>query len=131
MSDIEYFPIKEIVTTWQSVDFNIYPRSYPLERVPEKWQELLEEKRKDMWYSRVVNSIKKYGLVGVLVALDNGERLIHLDGHHRLAAMIDLGFTHAPYLISRKELWSKNRLWFEDVGTGFHEDIITRVSTRT
>lgn len=63
---------------------------------------LLEEKRQDEQYSDIVASIRAYGFVRPLTARVNTDTIhgyMFGDGHHRLAAAIDLGYTHVPLQI--------------------------------
>lgn len=64
------------------------------------WDTVLTNKRKDSNYYMIIESIAEYGFVRpVTVAItvngsDDYEE--YGDGHHRLAAAIDAGFTHVP-----------------------------------
>lgn len=65
---------------------------------------LLDSKRDDPHYSDVLESIEEHGFIRPLTA--RREDLAPLgfmfgDGHHRLAAAQDLGYTHVPLEISR------------------------------
>lgn len=63
---------------------------------------LLEEKREDEHYPDVVESIRTQGFMRPLTARVNPATLHGYtfgDGHHRLAAAIDLGYTHVPLQI--------------------------------
>ena len=67
------------------------------------WDQALASKRRDRHYPKVVESIQKYGFVRPVTAatphdyVKGGyEELQYGDGHHRLAAAIDLGYTHIP-----------------------------------
>lgn len=56
--------------------------------------EVLERKRKDGHYSKIVESLLLFGwTTGVHIAPDRNEIT---DGHHRLAAAIDLGQRYVP-----------------------------------
>lgn len=61
------------------------------------WRALLHRKRMDENYSDVKDSIARWGFVRpVTVAIEVGNKIEYGDGHHRLAAAIELGFTHVP-----------------------------------
>lgn len=64
----------------------------------EKWAALLECKRTDGQYESIVDSIREFGfLAPVTVRLGmDGSVDTWGDGHHRLAAMIDLGYKTIP-----------------------------------
>lgn len=65
---------------------------------PGKWDRLLEDKRADSHYEDVRLSIEERGFVRPLTALirEGGQDFSFGDGHHRLAAAIDLGLTMVP-----------------------------------
>lgn len=87
-----------------------YPNGYKIVRrkhYGRTWQELLADKRSDSHYPDVVQSIRENGWVRpVTVQIEDEQADIdgnvvpagfrYGDGHHRLAAAIDLGFTHIP-----------------------------------
>lgn len=63
------------------------------------WKRLLSNKRRDYCYDSVLTSLSEYGFVRpVTVSIDAWDNTDYEygDGHHRLAAAIDLGFTHVP-----------------------------------
>ena len=63
-----------------------------------RWEALLNCKRNDEQYFHLVNSIREFGfLAPATVRLNvNGTVDTWGDGHHRLAAMIELGYTCIP-----------------------------------
>lgn len=69
------------------------------------WDCVLNDKRFDTWYDDVKDSIQDRGFVRPVIVYtrtiftDPEEPLVQWfmgDGHHRLAAAIDLGLTHIP-----------------------------------
>jgi len=144
MSSIVIFSVQEILTTWDSIDktnaqeqcgclytydceihYSCHCDCGCLRDTPKMWEYLLEFKRKDDCFSGIKESIRENGLVGVLMTYFDSEKYVHLDGHHRLTAMVDLGFTYIPYMVVEEEKFiycSSTR-----IGTGLREDIITRV----
>lgn len=63
-----------------------------------EWEEGLQRKREDKHYDSLVKSIQEEGLkTPVFIETGNGEDRYLGNGHHRLAALIDLGYTHIPY----------------------------------
>lgn len=68
------------------------------ERRRDAWATLLDEKRHDWQYDHVVDSLRDRGFLRPNTFFVNEKgRKVHGDGHHRLAAAIDLGVTHLPY----------------------------------
>lgn len=64
----------------------------------ESWECLLEEKRMDNHYYDVVDSLAEQGFVRPLtcrISKDDGS-LTFIDGHHRLAAALELGMEFVP-----------------------------------
>lgn len=80
--DIWWQDIDEILDTWDSVD-------------GDSPDEAMSWKRHDAHYPDVVRSIKELGFVRPLTCYDGkyDEPYTMGDGHHRLAAAIDLGLT--------------------------------------
>jgi hypothetical protein len=90
------------------------------------WASVLEDKRDEYDYDQTVRSLETYGFVRPVTAQAiGGNDYKYGDGHHRLAAAIDLGWTHVPieafhgyYEISRDSgYWSGNindarALWY-------------------
>lgn len=61
------------------------------------WEEMLRRKRSDRNYPDIVTSIERWGFVRPLTAyITYGNELRFGDGHHRLAAAIELGMTTVP-----------------------------------
>lgn len=96
-------PIENIVGTMSSVD-GAQPQSlydhlpWEEQRWVDPWITLLSKKRKDRQYPAVYASIQAYGWVRPLTVQwdDYDSDIIFGDGHHRLAAAIELGYTHVP-----------------------------------
>jgi hypothetical protein len=73
---------------------------------PGGWRYTLKCKREDRWYNDVVKSLKKHGFTRPLTCYVRNSpylyndppegTLVFGDGHHRLAAAIDLGMTEVP-----------------------------------
>lgn len=145
MSIVRKFAISEIIRTWKSIDYVCdfgsclncigfceecstidYCCSCTID-LEEMWISIMNKKRRDAWYLNILQSILDNGLVGALVVNYDGKNYYHLDGHHRLTAMYDLGFTKIPYIVEDNEKWSMHSSSW--IGTGFREDIITRIPT--
>lgn len=60
------------------------------------WDTVLERKRNDSHYEDVVESLKTRGFVRPLTGQANSFERKFGDGHHRLAAAIELGMSHVP-----------------------------------
>lgn len=88
--------IEELLNEWQSGDGCR----------PGKWESVLAGKRMDPWYREVLESVRLRGFTRPLTCwLPEDEccewcpaagQMCFGDGHHRLAAAIDLGLTHVP-----------------------------------
>jgi hypothetical protein len=99
MEDIEFIHIDEIFNAWASCDSScIYvDNTKPLTNI--QWQKLLARKRSHKRYAKVLKFIKDHGFnmpLSYLYASDDVK--VHCDGHHRLAAAIELGYVYIPYL---------------------------------
>ena len=114
--NFDIISVDEILETWGSVeeyDFDEDEEEYifdenqnpiylynslgnPLDR--KRWQEKLNIKRQHLCYSEILYNIQHNGFLMPLCysVVDNIK--IHGDGHHRLAAAIELGYTKLPYL---------------------------------
>ena len=109
---IEWISIQDILTNgWASCDsneININARiAIPLQ--VEEWEKLLAVKRKDSKYKRLLAKIKQFGLlVPGNYYIEKGI-YVHGNGHHRLAAAIDLGWDRLPYIQVEN---SKNLGWY-------------------
>jgi len=93
-------PIADIMDM-ESID-HAYPQKL-YDALPENekrwhrtWPALLDSKRGDEHYEDVVESIKMHGFVRPVTVqwTDGGDEIQYGDGHHRLAAAIDLGMSH-------------------------------------
>lgn len=60
------------------------------------WEDLLEQKRMDSHYEDVKASIERWGFVRPLTSYVSRGMLQFGDGHHRLAAAIELGMSTVP-----------------------------------
>lgn len=102
IGDVWEQPISEIINNWYSCDG----------AKPGDWERLLSEKRQDRQYPDVVESIRKNGFVRPLTHYyeeqwDYNDKQEYTmlgthskfgDGHHRLAAAIDLGYAAIPVM---------------------------------
>jgi len=63
-----------------------------------RWDALLACKRNDYNYEDIVKSLRKFGVLACPTLKVNGDGSIYEwgDGHHRLAAMLDLGYESIP-----------------------------------
>ena len=59
-----------------------------------RWDRILKSKRRDSQYQDVLDSIEQEGFIRPLTATVLDGKFQFGDGHHRLAAAIDLGLTH-------------------------------------
>lgn len=64
-----------------------------------RWREFLQRVRRDGQYEDVKSSILRNGFRRASTYMwdISLERFIHLDGHHRLAAAIEIGYQYVPY----------------------------------
>jgi hypothetical protein len=71
----------------------------PPERM-ETFAETVDRKRGDYWYQELssLDSGEQLREPGEVCFYPNGQ-VVHEDGHHRLAKLIDLGFTQIPYRV--------------------------------
>lgn len=106
--DIWHQPIEEILGEWNSTDGAVADSDWCADEETEgfTWDDLLEEKRQDSHYDDVVNSLAENGFVRPVTCWqrDFAGRFTYGDGHHRLAAAIDLGMTHV--LVQMCKGWS-------------------------
>ncbi|QOP64875.1 ParB-like nuclease domain protein [Microbacterium phage Avocadoman] len=86
---VVHWAIAEVVTH-RSSDLSWY----------KDWDELLREKRADRHYPDVVKSIREYGFLRPLNASIGDGELMLSDGHHRIAAAIDLGLECVPVYVA-------------------------------
>ena len=81
----------EQVMERSSTDFEFYG----------SWDYMLDEKREDSHYPDVLASIREHGFIRPLNA-DLGKGYLQLsDGHHRIAAAVDLGIECVPVYVTR------------------------------
>jgi hypothetical protein len=73
----------------ESIDLDCY----------QSWDDMLSCKRGDHYYNDVKASIERWGFVRPLTAHTMNGELQFGDGHHRLAAAIELGMTTVPVLV--------------------------------
>jgi len=111
---------------------DLQPDDRPDTPLSDAWGDLLDEKRDHDHYPDVLDSIQRHGFVRPLTAWVSGhdpytpdayqepQELRFGDGHHRLAAAIELGYTTVPVevtlnsyghaVVSRDSgSWNKNR----------------------
>lgn len=91
-----YFWAISQITTRESTDRGFYT----------SWEDMLEKKRRDGHYPDVVHSIQTWGFLRPLNADVAAGRLQLSDGHHRLAASIDLGFEAVPVYVEEHPIIS-------------------------
>lgn len=89
LGTVVYWAIEQIVTR-SSSDRSFY----------RSWEHLLDEKRDDPHYPDVLESIRQNGFIRPLNADIAHEELRLSDGHHRLAAAIELGMEAVPVYIA-------------------------------
>lgn len=70
-----------------------------VEEISDAWDMLLERKREDAWYEDVFESIRENGFVRPLTAHIREGQLALGDGHHRLAAAVELGLSTVPVIV--------------------------------
>lgn len=89
----------------------------------DSWEETLGYKREDFNYEDVKASIDEFGFLRPLTcAIEmDGEDYSFGDGHHRLAAAIDLGLTHVPI-----EAYADYAFVLNDSGDWMYGDEIPR-----
>lgn len=86
---------------WERKYFGAIEEASPVRR-REVFKRMLDDKREDWGYPDVVESVDAYGFLRPLTVRrpDEGEPseygYVFEDGHHRLAAAIDLGYSHVP-----------------------------------
>jgi hypothetical protein len=95
---IQWFSVEDILSNWKSVDCVVCE--------VKTLSEVLDVARKESNYNSVKNSLKKKGFIKPLCF--NAREKMHMDGHHRLAAAIDLGFKWIPYIDSIDEVFLKD-----------------------
>lgn len=84
-NNYKWLEIRELLEQYQSGDFL-------------EWEEGLDWKRQDSHYPALLKDIETYGLrAPVCIEKDIENSLYLANGHHRIAALIDLGYTHVPY----------------------------------
>jgi hypothetical protein len=86
--------------------------------IQDAWDACLETKRQDDHYPDIVDSIRAFGFIRPLTARLVDSNLEFGDGHHRLAAAIDLGLTTVPVKVFRD--WAVAK----DSGSWYTEDPI-------
>lgn len=124
-----------ILTTWQSCDFGFTYEEGFLDEPGQPcwdWGTLLEYKREDPNYEDVRDSIRDRGWARPVCAQFDGTRYVFGDGHHRLAAAVELGLTHIPVQLMKYSFSSPytaadaHNTWFYDTPiqreNGWHEN---------
>lgn len=87
------------------------------------WDWLLDDKRNDNYYPDVVRSLKEHGFKRPLTcSIDDYDPSDYQfgDGHHRLAAAIDLGLTHVPLEAYPSGSWGVS----DDSGSWYYDQDI-------
>lgn len=82
-----------------------------------RFERMLDSKRRDYDYQKIVDSIKEFGyVVSLNMYWDKRyKRFVLSDGHHRLAAAIDLGITVVPVKIRpRPQYRSDSISWMRE-----------------
>lgn len=86
--------------------------------IPEAWDQVLERKRYDDHFDELLDVIEEDGFTQPLTAYERNGQLILCDGHHRLAAALDLGLRTVPVQVHEKRTvaadsgtWSRDRIW--------------------
>lgn len=91
------------------------------------WELMLTHKRGDSHYEDVKESIKRWGFVRPLTSYVDNNELQFGDGHHRLAAAIELGMTSVPVEVCRySKVANDSGEWYLEPGTNI--DSIKNVS---
>lgn len=87
------------------------------------WDEVFRDKRRDYNYGQVHDSIREHGFKRPLTVIIDDEGNIDRfgDGHHRLAAAVELGYTRVPVMAFDDE-W---RAVSEDSGSWNGGDVPT------
>ena len=97
LGTVVYWAIEQIITR-RSTDSVFYV----------SWDAMLESKRQDSHYPDVVESLRQDGFIRPLTADVRAHELRLSDGHHRIAAAIDLGMEAVPVLITGTPLISED-----------------------
>ena len=109
-SKIEWFSVDEILNHWQSCDSSTI--NIPKTRVLGKkaWLTLLDRKREGWRYEPAKKTLEESGfLMPLAYMIGTRGRKRHLNGHHRLASAIDLGYKFIPYYRVEKS----DDMWFD------------------
>lgn len=69
----------------------------------------LDEKREDYSYCKLVEHFRNGGMINQPICYTFGDWERICNGHHRLAAALDAGFTHIPY----QTAWGEEYDWAE------------------
>jgi len=69
------------------------------QNIADTWADVLEDKRNDYNYQDIVTSLRTWGFVRPLTARVADGQLQFGDGHHRLAASIELGWAVVPVVV--------------------------------
>ena len=96
--DIEFYSPDEILSSWGSWDSGIMDRALSLS----EWDILLSHKRSHKSFIKTFDRLSFYGFLCPLSYVNDNGLKSHGDGHHRLAAAIDLGYKTIPYLRPHK-----------------------------
>jgi len=99
LSNIEWVEIQEILTSWLSCDSTEILSNQSPKQKKRKWSELIKDVRLDDSYEEVKLFIDDEGFwIPLEYRKENGYNLF-TNGHHRLAAAIELGYKYVPMII--------------------------------
>lgn len=90
--------VEEILRSWVSVDTNCMKErdDFKAARSRRSLIKVLAAKRNDRKYESIKDNIRRHGFNQPLCCHKSRKR--QMDGHHRLAAAIDLGYKYIPYI---------------------------------
>jgi hypothetical protein len=107
---------KQEITRFRWVQQGSNPDNvFTAEELKERWLMLLESKRLDEQYQGVKTSLEQVGFVVPTSFYGEDDNLIHGNGHHRLAAAIELGYTHIPMVRVTDTSEIMGPQWSEDL----------------
>jgi hypothetical protein len=83
---------------------------------------VVERKRYDRSYEKTKKAIAKRGFLEPLVIATNYSEKTHGNGHHRLAAAIELGYKYIPYVKLRRIFLDDDSPWKHHKHTIYHPE---------